>query len=85
MLSNIRISYLKLTKSNLIDFYLSKLEQINTSTVTGNRCLKLVLLDKVEIITNKRKQILKNQYIAINTESSFKNLNYQALLNPMLF
>jgi len=79
------LSYLKLTKTSLLDFYIAKSEKINTSTVTGNRCLKVFLLDKVEILSNNRKQVLTNQYIAINTESSFKHLNYQALLSPMLF
>jgi len=77
-------SYLKLTKSNLIDFYLTKTEQIKTGTVTGNSNLKVFLLDKVEIEINNKTQILTNQYIAVNTNPSFKNANYQALLSPLI-
>ena len=78
-------SYLKLTNTNLIDFYLSKSEHINTSTVTGNSNLKVDMLDKVEIIINGKKQTINNQYIAVNSNASFKNTNYQALLTPFLF
>lgn len=77
-------SYLKLTKTNLLDFYLSKTEEIKTGTVTGCSNLKVYLLDKVEIIINGKKQTITNQYIAVNSNTNFKNLNYQALLSPFI-
>lgn len=77
-------TYLKLTNENLLNFYLKPTEQISTSTVTGKSNLKVVMLDKIEIIKDNKTIEIKNQYIAINT-ANFKNTNYQALLSPMLF
>lgn len=76
--------YLKLTKTNLINFYLSKSEKINTGTVTGTNNLKIFKLDKITIFKGKNKIELNNQYIAVNANNSFKNTNYQALLSPLM-
>ena len=46
-------SYLQLTKTSLIDFYLSKTESINTNTVTGGNNLKIFTVDKISF-TAKR-------------------------------
>jgi len=77
-------SYLKLTKSNKLDFYLKDSESLSTHTVNGNSNLKLFTVDKIEIISHKRKkQIIKNPYVAIPYTNCFKNTNYQALLSPL--
>lgn len=75
-------SYLKLSKKSIIDFYLSKTETLQTSTVTGNSNLKLFTIDKISIKNGKKNIILTNQLIAINL-NCFKNTNYQALLSPL--
>ena len=76
-------SYLKLTNKNLIDFYSSKMESIQTSTVNGHNELRIFHVDKIEIKTDKTKIEIKNQLVAINTTNCFKNTNYQALLSPL--
>lgn len=76
-------AYLKLTKTNLINFYTSKTEEIQTFTVSGKNNLKLFNIDKIEIQNNKNKIELKNQIVAINTTNCFKNANYQALISPL--
>lgn len=76
-------AYLKLTKSNLINFYLNKHQTISTNTVTGSQNLNLFKIDKITIYA-KTKLELTDQYIAINTNNSFKNTNYQALLSPLM-
>ena len=76
-------TYLKLTKSNLINFLTKQTETIKTKTVSGQNNLKLTQIDKLEI-KNKNKTIkLLNPYIAINQTNCFKNTNYQALLSPL--
>lgn len=77
-------AYLKLTKSNLINFYLNNHPEIKTSTVNGNNGLKLVQIDQMDINIDGETKIFKNQYIAINTNTIFKDTNYQALLTPLL-
>lgn len=76
-------TYLKLTKSDLINFYLNNAKTILTNTVTGVQNLKIFQIDKITIY-GKEKIEIKNQYIAINTNNSFKNTNYQALLSPLM-
>ena len=75
-------TYLKLTKTNITDFYLTKTETLKTSTVTGNNNLKLFTLDKITIKNEKNIIELKNPLVAINS-NCFKNTNYQALLSPL--
>ena len=75
--------YLKLIKSNLINFYLNKAEEINTGTVSGKNNLKIFKIDKIKIKNEKNSIFLENQYIAVNTTNCFKNSNYQALLSPL--
>lgn len=75
-------SYLKLSKTNIIDFCLSKTETLKTSTVTGSNNLKLFTIDKIKIKNGKNLIELKNQLVAINS-NCFKNTNYQALLSPL--
>lgn len=76
-------SYLKLSNLNLVNFYLNSSNNISTNTVTGTQNLKLFKIDKITIFA-KEKVVIKNQYIAINTNNSFKNTNYQALLSPLM-
>lgn len=76
-------AYLKLTKTDILNFYLNKNLSINTSTVAGNQNLKLAKVDKITIFA-KKKIVIENQYVAINTNRSFKNTNYQALLSPLM-
>lgn len=76
-------SYLKLTNLNLISFYTSKAQTIQTSTVSGNNSLKVFKIDKVEIEINNKTISLNNQLVAINTTNCFKNQNYQALISPL--
>lgn len=76
-------AYLKLTKTNLINFYTSNLNEISTQTVTGNKNIKTFTIDKIEIKNKTQKIILNNQIVAINTNNCFKNTNYQALLSPL--
>lgn len=76
-------TYLKLTKTNLINFYTSKSETIKTGTVNGNNNLKVFTIEKIEIKNDKNKIILENQNVAVNTTNCFKNTNYQALLSPL--
>lgn len=75
-------AYLKLTRSNLINFYLSKMETIALGTVAGNDQLKLTKIDEVTIKINHEEKKFKNQYIAVST-NNFKQTNYQALLSPL--
>ena len=75
-------AYLKLTRSNLINFYLSKTETISLGTVAGNDQLKLTKIDEVTIKINHEEKKFKNQYIAVST-NNFKQTNYQALLSPL--
>ncbi len=76
-------TYLKLSNTDILDFYLKTNQQIQTSTITGCQNLKLFKIDKITIYA-KQKIEIKNQYIAINTNNSFKNTNYQALLSPLM-
>lgn len=76
-------TYLKLTNTNLINFYTSKFNEISTYTVNGNKNIKISKIDKIEIKNKNKKIILKNQIIAINTTNCFKNTNYQALISPL--
>ena len=76
-------AYLKLTKTNLINFLSSNMETISTTTINGSNKLKLFKIDKIEI-KNKNKIIEINScYVAINQINRFKNTNYQALLSPL--
>ena len=75
-------AYLKLTKSNLINFYLSKMETVSLGTVTGNDQMKLAKIDEITIKINHEEKKFKNQYIAVST-NNFKQTNYQALLSPL--
>ena len=76
-------TYLKLSKTDLIEFYLNNTNSIKTNTVTGCQNLKLFKIDKIKIYA-KQTIILENQFVAINTNNSFKNTNYQALLSPLM-
>lgn len=76
-------AFLKLTNTNLIDFYLTESEKISAGTINGTNYLKIFKIDKVKIQNKTTNIELKNQIIAINTNSSFKNKNYQALLSPL--
>ena len=76
--------YLKLTNTNMIDFYLNKTNNITAGTVTGNNNLKIFTIDEITINLGKQTIVHKNQLIAVNTTSNFKNTNYQALLSPMI-
>jgi len=77
-------TYLKLTNTNLINFYLKKSEEIYTGTVTGKNNLKIFKIDKIKIKNGKNFIEYKNQLIAVNTTDCFKNTNYKALLSPLL-
>lgn len=76
-------AFLKLTNQNLIDFYLTKTEQLSAGTITGTNNLKIFKIDKIKIQNKNTNIELKNPTIAINTTSSFKHKNYQALLSPL--
>jgi len=76
-------SYLKLTKTNLIEFLSNKTQSIETQTVSGNNKLKLFKVEKIEIKTDKSTLSYNNIFIAINTTNCFKNANYQALISPL--
>lgn len=78
-------TFLKLTKMNIIDFYLKSFETINTGTVNGNNNLKLFKIDTIKIQQGKKSIKFDNQYIAINSSGIFTNQNYQALLSPNYF
>jgi len=76
-------TYLKLTKTNLIEFFLNSKESTNLKTVSGENNLKIFKIDKMEI-KEKRKQIIhENLFVAVNTTSAFKETNYKALLSPL--
>ena len=45
--------------------------------------LKVFKIDKITIFSKSKVEI-KDQYIAINTNNSFNNTNYQALLSPLM-
>lgn len=77
-------TYLKLTNTDLINFLLKQSEQISTDTVAGENRLKLFTIDSVMVKMKNKTINLKNQYVAINSTGAFKNLNYQALINPMM-
>lgn len=76
-------SYLKLTKTNLIEFLSKKSQSIETTTVNGNNKLKLFKVEKIEITINKKTLLFNNTFIAINATNCFKNTNYQALISPL--
>lgn len=76
-------SYLKLTNTNLIDFYLKKTETLNAKTINGSNNLKCFKIDKLNIKHKNFNAELFNQIIAINTSNCFKDTNYQALLSPL--
>jgi len=76
-------AYLKLTKTNLINFLTSKTEEIKTNTITGNNNLKLFQIDKLEFQIDKKLITINNAYVAINITNCFVNTNYQALLSPL--
>ncbi len=73
-------TYLKLTKNNLIKFYLTPSKTIKTNTVNGSENLKLIKLDKMIIHNGKNKKSIKEQYVAVTP--NFKADNYSALLSP---
>ena len=75
-------SYLELTKTDLINFYLEKGEQISLNTVAGSNSVKIFKLDEMAVEINGKIKTFKNQYIAVNTLNIFKSSNYQALINP---
>ena len=77
-------TYLKLTNTNIVEFYLKKTNEIETKTVTGNDKLKLFEIDCLKIKTKNKVIEIKNQPIAVNTNLDFKNQNYNALLSPLL-
>lgn len=77
-------SYLALTKQNVVEFYLSKTYEISLGTVAGNNNMKIIKIDSIEINLGKKKKILTNQFVAVNTLNSFKGTNYDALLAPNL-
>lgn len=74
-------SFLKLTKTDLVSFYLTAGESINLSSVAGSNQLKIFKIDKIKVDINYTQKIFENQYIAVNTIGSFKNTNYQALIS----
>ena len=76
-------SYLRLTKTNLIEFLSKKSQSIETKTVSGNNQLKLFKVEKIEIKTNKKTLLFNDVFIAINATNCFKNANYQALISPL--
>lgn len=79
-------SYLKLTKQDIVNYYLTKQigENIKLSTVAGNNSLKIVKIDKIEINLNGKVKTTDSKYIAINNLGGFKNANYQALITPQM-
>ena len=76
-------AYLKLTKSNLINFLKEKTATIQTLTINGRNNLKILKINKLEIQNKKNPIIVKDVLVAINTSNCFKNTNYQALLSPL--
>lgn len=76
-------AYLKLTNTNLVNFYTSKHDEISTQTINGNKNIKTFIVDKIEIKHQQRKILLTNQIVAINANNCFKNTNYQALISPL--
>lgn len=77
-------SYLHLSKQNIIEFYTSKTAEISLGTVAGVNKMKVIKIDRIDINLGKKKKILTDQYIAVNTNKSFKGANYDALLAPNL-
>lgn len=77
-------TYLKLTHTNIVEFYLKKTIEINTNTVIGNNKLKLFEIDSLKIKTKNKVIEIKNQLIAVNTKANFKDQNYNALLSPLI-
>ena len=76
-------SYLKLSKTNIIQFLSSKSNQIATSTINSKNNLRLVQIDSLEMTIDKTNVKFNKPYLAISTSNSFKNTNYQALLSPL--
>lgn len=76
-------TYLKLTRTNIIEFLSNKTSTITTQTVSGNNTLKLFKIQKIEIKVNKKILTFNDCYIAINTNNCFKHTNYQALISPL--
>ncbi len=77
-------TYLALTKKNLVEFYLSKMDEIVLNTVAGKNVMKIAKIDSIEVNIGGKKKILNTQYVAINTSRTFAGTNYDALLAPNL-
>ncbi len=71
-------TFCKLTNKTKIDIILDK-NLITTQTVTSNNTMSVFEIDK---ITLEGKEITSN-YIAVDTNSVFKDKNYKALLSPL--
>ena len=76
-------TYLKLTKTNLLNFLTTKTDVIKTGTVSGTNNLKIVSIDKIQIKKGKTTTEFNHPLVAINSTNCFKNTNYQALLSPL--
>lgn len=74
--------FLKLSNMNIINFHLSKTQEISTSTVNGNKKLKVFNVDKIELSNGKHSSCFINTPVAIS-HTNFQNTNYQALISPL--
>lgn len=75
------LSFLELTNFSPNSF---KSAEIKSNTVSGQSKMKVYQLDYIEIKIKHKIHRFKNQYISVNTNTTFTNTNYQALLSPML-
>lgn len=75
-------TYLKLSKTDLVQFYLKRFESIKTGTVNGSENLRIDKLDKMVIDCGKKKKVVYNPPIAITP--NFKAENYSVLISPSL-
>lgn len=77
-------AYLVLAKTDIVNFYLKKGEQINLSTVAGANAVKIFKIDYMQVDVGGVVKTFNGQYIAVNAQNSFKNTNYQALITPQM-
>lgn len=76
-------TYLNLTHTNLISFYATKSDTIQSSTINSNGQLKLFKIDKLIINNTNFNEEIIEPLVAVSANNCFKNTNYDALLSPL--
>lgn len=78
-------TYLKITNSNPVDFYIKNINKVSTNTITSKKQLPLIELEYVEIKLKNKVIKLNNQPAILTNNQAFISSNYKVLLSPLLF